>query len=175
MSARTFILMALALLVLGGGWIWWSRVPVASPPTMAQPLAGHPAPDFTLSQVGGGELSLADLRGRPVVLNFWATWCAPCEAEMPELEQAYRRYGNAGLVVIGVNQGEDEATVRAYADRLGLSFPLVRDGDTQVGRRYRVEALPTTFFIDREGIIREQVIGQMNTAVLRQRLRSIFP
>lgn len=94
---------------------------------------------------------------------------------MPELEAAHRRYGDAGLVVIGVNQGEDEATVRAYADRLGLTFVLVRDADTQVSRRYRVEALPTTYFIDREGIIREHVLGQMNTAVLRQRLRSIFP
>lgn len=175
MSTRTFVVVALSLLILGGGWIGWSRVPVASLPTVAQPLQGHPAPDFTLVRVGGGELSLAELRGRPVVLNFWATWCAPCEAEMPELEQAYRRYGDAGLLVLGVNQGEGETTVRAYADRLGITFPLLRDGDMEVGRRYRVEALPTTFFIDREGIIREQVIGQMNTAVLRQRLRSIFP
>ncbi len=175
MSTRTFVVATLSLLLLGGGWIWWSRVPVTPLPVVAQPLRGHSAPAFTLAQVGGGTLSLADLRGRPVVLNFWATWCAPCEAEMPELEQAYRRYGDTGLLVLGVNQGEDEATVRAYADRLGITFPLLLDRDMGIGRRYRVEALPTTFFIDREGIIREQVIGQMNTAVLRQRLRSIFP
>ncbi len=175
MSTRTFVVVALSLLILGSGWIWWSRVPVASLPVVAQPLNGHPAPAFTLARVGGGELSLAELRGHPVVLNFWATWCAPCEAEMPELEQVYRRYGHVGLVVLGVNQGEGEATVRAYGERLGITFPLLRDGDMGIGRRYHVEALPTTFFIDREGIIREQVVGQMNTAVLRQRLRSIFP
>ncbi len=172
-----FPLLILAVLALGAGWIWLTRVPapVALAPARPLPLAGRPAPDFTLPQPGGGELTLADLRGKAVVLNFWASWCGPCEAEMPELQEAARKYGEQGLVVLGVNQGEPEEIVVDYLERLGITFPIVLDEAVQVSELYRVNSLPTTFFIDRDGILRDQVIGQMNTAVLQQRLRSIYP
>lgn len=174
---RWFPLLILAVLALGAGWIWLARVPTPTnlAPARPLPLAGRPAPDFTLSQPGGGELSLSDLRGQAVVLNFWATWCGPCEAEMPELQQAAQKYGNSGLVVLGVNQAEPEDIVTDYLERLGISFPIVLDKAVQVSELYRVNSLPTTFFIDRDGILRDEVIGQMNTAVLQQHLRSIYP
>lgn len=175
--SRVLPLLILVALVAGASWIWLTRIrePVGLAPAQPIPLTGRLAPDFTLPQPGGGELTLADLRGKAVVLNFWATWCGPCEAEMPELQQAANEYGDEGLVVLGVNQGEPEDIVVDYLKRLGITFPVVLDEAAQVSQTYRANALPTTFFIDRNGILRDQVIGQMNTAVLQQRLRSIYP
>jgi thiol-disulfide isomerase/thioredoxin len=170
-------LLIVAVLALGAGWIWLTRVPapVALAPARPLPLVGRPAPDFTLPRPGGDELTLAELRGKAVVLNFWASWCGPCEAEMPELQEAARKFGDKGLVVVGVNQGEPAEIVVDYLARLGITFPIALDTAVKVSATYRVNSLPTTFFIDRDGILRDQVIGQMNTAVLQQRLRSIYP
>jgi peroxiredoxin len=166
----------LLVLVLGAGWIWLSRVPSsASARPESIPLRGHPAPDFTLQTLDGGELSLSDLRGKAVVLNFWATWCPPCQAEMPELQAAYEAYAPGGLVVLGVNQAEDRATVQAFLDERNLTFPVALDSQYEASQLYQVNSLPTTFFIDRDGVIREIVIGQMNAALLKQQLRSIYP
>ncbi len=167
----------LAVLMLGAGWIWVSRAPGGAAAFQPEsiPLKGHPAPDFTLQTVDGAALSLADLRGKAVVLNFWATWCPPCRAEMPELQAAYTAYAPGGLVVLGVNQAEDRAVVQAYLDELGLTFPVVLDAQYEVAERYSVNSLPTTFFIDREGVIRDMVVGQMNAALLSERIKTIFP
>lgn len=175
--SRLLPLLILAALVLGVGWIWLTRIPASTvaAPARPIPLAGRLAPDFTLTQPGGGELTLADLRGKAVVLNFWATWCGPCEAEMPELQQAAEKYGDKGLVVVGVNQQEPESIVVDYLKRLGITFPIGLDESVKVSELYRVNSLPTTFFIDRDGVLRDQVIGQMNTAVLQQHLQSIYP
>jgi peroxiredoxin len=166
----------LAVRILGAGWIWLSRVPtdVAARPESI-PLRGHPAPDFTLQTLEGESLTLSDLRGQAVVLNFWATWCPPCQAEMPELQAAYDEYGDKGLVVLGVNQAEDKATVHAFLNERKLTFPVVLDSQYEASQLYQVNSLPTTFFIDRDGVIREIVIGQMNAALLKQQIRSIYP
>ncbi|HEY81646.1 MAG TPA: TlpA family protein disulfide reductase [Caldilineae bacterium] len=167
----------LAVLILGAGWIWVSRAPsgAAARPPESIPLKGHPAPDFTLQTVDGAPLALADLRGKAVVLNFWATWCPPCRGEMPELQAAHETYAPGGLVVLGVNQAEARAVVQAYLDELGLTFPVVLDAQYEVAERYSVNSLPTTFFIDREGVIRDMVVGQMNAALLSERIKTIFP
>ena len=175
-SKRLLSALILVVLILGAGWIWLSRVPasVAARPESI-PLRGHPAPDFTLQTLDGETLSLSDLRGKAVVLNFWATWCPPCQAEMPELQAAYDAYSPGGLVVLGVNQAEDRATVQAFLDERQLTFPVALDSQYEASQLYQVNSLPTTFFIDRDGVIREIVIGQMNTALLKQQLRSIYP
>lgn len=173
---RLLSILILLVLILGAGWIWLSRVPSdVAVSAESIPLKGHPAPDFTLQTLDGESLSLSDLQGQAVVLNFWATWCPPCRAEMPELQAAYEDYGPGGLVVLGVNQGEDQATVKAYQEELNLTFPVVLDTQFEVSETYQINSLPTTFFIDRDGIIREIVVGQMNAALLKQQLRSIYP
>ncbi len=159
-----------SLLLLGSGWLWVSRLPVdASPDVNApQPAVDHPAPDFTLTRLDTDEpVSLNDLRGKPVILNFWATWCGPCRAEMPALQAAYERYGE-DLLVIGVDQGEEETVVGPFLDEFGISFPILLDGDMAVGRDYRIMGLPTTFFIDSQGIIRGVHAGQINSAILAE-------
>lgn len=167
-----------AVIALAGlAAIAWGRVPGTSTPAALPPAPaiGHPAPLFTLPALAGGDLALADLAGQPVVLNFWASWCGPCRAEMPELQRLHDRLGEAGVAVVGVNQGESPETAAAFLESLGLSFPVALDQRTGVSQQYLVNSLPTTFFIDRDGVIRSTFIGAMSDAVLAENLRSIYP
>ena len=120
---------------------------------------GALAPDFLLGRLDGGELRLSDLRGQPVVLNFWATWCAPCRKEIPQFVDASERFREQGLVVVGVNLQEGKSIVRPYADDFGMDFPIVIDVDGEVGDAYRLLGLPVTYFIDRDGIVRSVFTG----------------
>jgi cytochrome c biogenesis protein CcmG, thiol:disulfide interchange protein DsbE len=175
---RRWTLLILLVLILGSAWTWHNRVPAGSAASTterpAAPAIGYPAPDFTLATSGGEEFTLSSLRGTPVVLNFWATWCPPCRAELPELKAASEHYAGQ-VAVIGVNQAEPAATVARSASELGLSFPIPLDQSGRVSRRYGVRSLPTTFFIDRDGIIRQIQNGPLTEAVLAQLLRSIYP
>lgn len=158
--SRVFVL----ALIFGGLWIWATRVPSpADVPLQAAarnavPQQGFPAPDFQLPALDGSSVRLSDLRGRPVIVNFWATWCPPCRAEMPALQQVARRYEAQGLTVLLVNQGEPPAQVRAFLDSLGITLPTLLDNGT-VALAYRVRGLPTTVFIRPDGHIEDIVTG----------------
>lgn len=112
---------------------------------------GEPAPGFTLPTPGGGALALSDLRGRPVVLNFFATWCVPCRVEMPFLQAAHERYGSDKLTILGIDVQEPEDLVSAYLDELGLTFPVVLDESGGQLSAYGIRSLPTTVLIDEAG------------------------
>lgn len=160
----------LLILLLGGWWVWVNRVPAATLANQreAAPAVGHPAPQFTLNTLEGGVLSLDDLRGTPIVLNFWATWCGPCRNEMPALQAASERFGNRALI-LGVNQAEDAATVQAYTDELGITFPIPMDSEQRVSSDlYNVQGLPTTYFIDGDGTISKVWMGEMNSITLEE-------
>ncbi|MCW5863276.1 MAG: TlpA family protein disulfide reductase [Anaerolineae bacterium] len=116
------------------------------------PEPGETAPDFALPDLAGETVQLSDLGGRPVVLNFWATWCAPCRLEMPMLEQAAADGGDA-LAVLTINQGETAEQVSAFFDEVGLSLPALLDSDSEVGRAYGAVYLPSTFIIGPDGIV----------------------
>lgn len=126
-----------------------------------RPVVGQTAPDFVLEALGTGEpVRLSDFRGQTVVLNFWATWCAPCRAEMPEFQEAYDARLQAGdLVFLAVNFQEVDVQVQRFVDEFSLTFPVVMDRDGDVRRHYQVLGLPATFFIDRDGILRSQNLG----------------
>ena len=113
-----------------------------------------PAPDFTLRSADGGNLRLAELRGRVVLVNFWATWCGPCKIEMPHLNRIYEKYRSAGFVLLGVNIDEDPKQATALATRMGLKFPVLFDTDKAVSRRYALDSMPGTVLIDRDGTVR---------------------
>ena len=164
------------IFILGGVWIWQSRVPADYVPDSKdpQPAVGHPAPDFTLSTVDGEQFTLSDLNGTPVVLNFWATWCGPCREEMPELQSAAERY-EPGIRIIGVDQGESPAVVQEFLDELGVTFAVPMDEEMTIGDRYRIIGLPTTFFIDNEGIVRQVWAGEMNGIILAEGIAGILP
>jgi peroxiredoxin len=118
-------------------------------------LVGYPArarpPDFSAHTLDGRDLSLTDLRGRAVILNFWASWCTECRPELPDLERLHRDLGSRGLAVVGVNTREEATTARRYAADLGLSFPVVLDPDGKVNALYGVVGVPSTFLLGRDG------------------------
>lgn len=130
------------------------------------PAIGHPAPDFTLSDLSGAPVQLSDQRGQVVLVNIWATWCPPCRAEMPAIEAVYRQYAAQGFTVLAINQAEESAAVAAYLQQQGLSFPALLDHDGAVSAGYRASVLPTTFFIDRRGVIRAIYRGPMARTVI---------
>jgi peroxiredoxin len=150
------------VLFLGLAWINLSRVQVgaATDQTIEAPKAGFLAPDFTLTTTDGETVTLSALRGKPVIVNFWATWCPPCRAEMPAFEQVWQRFNRGDVMILGVNQGENATAVVQFArDYVGTSFPLLLDTRTEVGARYGIRALPTTFFIDADGRIQDVKVG----------------
>ena len=123
---------------------------------------GEPVPDFILQDLAGQTVRLSDFHGKTVVLNFWATWCPPCRAEMPDLQAAYDERLPAGdFVVLAVDKlVEDSAgAVTDFVDEFGLTFPVVLDGGDDVSRRFNVRGLPATFFIDRDGVLRAKNLG----------------
>jgi len=126
---------------------------------LAAPQAGSKAPDFTLADLDAESVSLSDLRGGPVLVNFWATWCRPCLSEMPHIQQAFEQWGSQGPVILAINLGESRSAVRRFAQEQKLSFPILLDSDRKVGRDYQVSAIPTTFLIDKEGKIQAIKIG----------------
>ncbi len=175
---RTVVLPILVIAAIAGA-IWWLEYqpqgetsstgerfgPVGLPTALVPPGAqvapgeGDLAPDFLLETLDGGELRLSDLRGQAVVLNFWATWCAPCRKEMPQLVAAYDRHQQHGLVVVGVNLQENKGIIRDYAEDFGMQFPIAVDRDGRVADQYRLLGLPTTLFVDRDGVVRSVFTG----------------
>jgi peroxiredoxin len=160
--ARQGRLMLAAVLLLGAGWIAGTRqAPGAEGETSVGPREGFAAPEFALPMLDGTTIRLSDLRGRAVILNVWASWCPPCRAEMPELQRLHEAGEGRGFVVLAVNSTvqDSEAEARAFTDARGLTLPIALDVSGEVTRSYEVRALPTTFFIDAEGIVRRVVLG----------------
>lgn len=158
-GVRLYVAIALVI-ALGAAWTWFNRLPeIAATPTRAQPHTGFAAPNFALTSTQGESFTIADLKGKVVLVNFWATWCPPCRAEMPAIDAAYRANKDAGFVVLAVDQMESADVVNAFGAKYNLSFPLLLDSDGAINRQYLVSALPTSFFVDRRGVIRDMMIG----------------
>jgi len=156
---------AVAAVTMAVGLVWTvvSAVPqaaVAERLTTA-PREGFLAPDFRLPLLGGGEVALSELRGQVVIVNLWASWCPPCRAEMPPLQEAYEVYRDRGLEILAVNTTyqDSQAAAARFVQEYGLTFPVPLDQTGEVSRSYLLRALPTSFFIDRDGVIQTVVIG----------------
>jgi peroxiredoxin len=196
-SVLRFVVFPAAVLALILGTLWYIdtrldgssgdaygivELPDAKNPTDERPLAdeGRAGPDFLLEALGGGTLRLSDLQGKAVLLNFWATWCGPCRQEVPHLVDAYERYGEQGLVVLGVDLQEPNTKVQRFVDEFGITYPVAFDRDGEVADTWRVggpvnQGLPTSYFIDATGVVRERFFGPLDEDALAERIAEILP
>jgi cytochrome c biogenesis protein CcmG, thiol:disulfide interchange protein DsbE len=177
-SSSYWTIFSMVVFLVGVGWIWISRVPGGSAAAQfSAARQGFLAPDFSLQTPSGKTITLSSLRGQPVLINLWASWCAPCRAEMPAIQRVYQDYQAQGFQVLAVNatNQDDPGKATTFAQQLGLTFPILLDTDGSVGQQYQLQALPTSFFVDGNGMIREVVVGgPMSEALLRVRVEDLI-
>jgi len=129
---------------------------------------GNVAPDFEFSSFDGKRMKLSDLRGRSVLVNFWASWCIPCRAEMPDIEAALQTYAPQQLAAVGVNNGERYKVAQEFLDKIGAKFTaFAYDADATIAKRYSVQGMPTSYFIDAKGVITLVVLGPLTPPVMK--------
>ena len=147
----------------------------AAPAVAAQTsLVNRRAPEFVRPDLGGKNIDLRQFRGKVVLLNFWATWCAPCQLEMPVFNAWQQQYGPQGLQVIGISMDDDSAPVRSLVAKLKLNYPVAM-GDARLGERYGgVLGLPLTYLIDRNGVVRARFQGETDVKTIEKRLRAML-
>lgn len=153
-------------------------------PASGGAAVGEPAPEIRLVDLDGGPVALSDLRGKGVVLNFWATWCPPCRREMPLLESAWNEYQSRSVAIIGIDVGEPPDAVRRFVDAMGVTYPIWTDAPSSGGdfddthellTRFGGVGLPTTVFIDADGIIRKIYVGELSRGMLTEWLPRLAP
>ncbi len=125
-----------------------------------------PAPDFTLQTLDGESVSLSDYRGKLVMINFWASWCPPCNSEMPDLQSYYEKHKDEDFIILGVNYEDSPDKVQAFVEKYGVTFPILLDSEGQVANLFGIQGLPTSFFVDKEG----NVLGYQPGPVTKEML-----
>ena len=158
----------LLLAALLGAYLM-SRAPAGTPTTI-----GNEAPDFVLADLDGNPLRLADLRGRPVIVNFWASWCGPCVEEFPLLRDAAARHADDGLAVVGIVWRDRSEAARDFMRRNGATWAAAMDPGERVARDYGILGPPETYFIGRDGTIVARQIGQISATSLDEKLAAII-
>jgi peroxiredoxin len=131
---------------------------------------GYVAPELTLTDLQGETVRLSDLRGQPVLINFWAVWCTFCRIELPEMQEVYQEHRDSGFVILAVDVQEEAAEVRAFVEELGLTFPILLDSGGAVTRAYRVRGLPTSYFVGADGIILGKQLGPIDREWMAEHL-----
>jgi peroxiredoxin len=164
----------------GGGPVSTSGAPTASasaapeaglgPVNDQKPIKGQPAPDFVLRRSDGSLVKLSDLRGSVVWVNFWASWCVPCKTELPDIQKIYDEKHAAGLEVLAVNWQDDLATASGFFATHNLSLPLLLDQSGSVYNQYKLQGLPDSFFVDRNGNLAALQFGSLTEAKMLERL-----
>jgi peroxiredoxin len=170
----------------GGGTVDSHGFGVVALPTVAQDPSGRPpsadvgrvAPDFLLQTPDGGQLRFSDLRGRPVLVNFWASWCAPCRQELPEIVKAYDTHKAQGLVVLAVDLQENDDAVKSFASEFGMTFPIVIDRTGSVASSWRIggpiQGIPSSYFVDAQGVVQARFYGPMTQDTLDENLAKLL-
>lgn len=167
------------LLLLGLAWMIATadKSGLSTSGRIPAPQQGFRAPDFELKTPTGETMKLSDLRGQAVLLNLWATWCPPCRAEMQTIEKIYSEYKGQGFTVLAVNMTyqDDPLAVMPFVEEQVLTFPILLDETGEMANLYQLRSLPSSFFVDRDGLITEVVIGgPMAEALLRTRVEDIL-
>ena len=167
------------LLAAGFAWILFSadKSGTSTAGKIPAPQTGFLAPEFALKTPEGETIQLSDLRGQPVLVNLWATWCPPCRAEMQTLETVYNDYKDQGFIVLAVNMTsqDDPQAVLPFVTERGLTYPILLDDKGEIAKAYQMKSLPSSFFINRDGTINEVVIGgPMAEALLQTRIEEMM-
>jgi cytochrome c biogenesis protein CcmG, thiol:disulfide interchange protein DsbE len=165
---------AVGLVVLLFGLLVWTLADAGGSDLASAASRGErpAAPDFTLERLDeDGELTLSELRGRAVVVNFWASWCIPCKEEAPFLEELWRESRARGLVIVGVDAKDFRRDAREFVERFGLTFPIVYDGPGEILGDWGITGFPETFVLDRQGRVVDAFVGAVNGEAERERLR----
>ncbi len=170
---------SIVILFLSGGWVIYSHFhfPVVQTENLEAPRKGFQAPAFSLYDLDGAAHTLSEYHGRPVIVNFWASWCTPCVKEMPALQNVYAEHSSEELVMLGVNMTQQDAMpqVEHFVSERGITFPILLDSRGAVGQLYRVQALPTTFFIGADGRIADVIVGgPIPEAALRAKVAQLI-
>jgi DsbE subfamily thiol:disulfide oxidoreductase len=170
---KSFAAMAVATAMFAAAVLWAEDKPNATAAPSADKPA--PAPAWTLKNLDGKAVSLSDFKGKVVILDFWATWCPPCRAEIPSFIELQKQYGNQGLAVIGLSLDESGATaVKKFVDKTGMNYTVVM-ADQAVAKAYGgVEAIPTTFVIDRQGHIINRHVGLTDRAEFEKEIKPLL-
>ena len=166
-AVASVVILLWALLSPAQGAVVSHGGPTATP-AAAAPQVGHFAPNVTLLDLSNQRVDIASLRGKVVVLNFWYVACQPCQLEMPELERAYLAHQAQGFEVIGVNVTDDAQTISNFLNQLGVNYPVLRDQGERAVLAYKLTETPTSFFLDRQGVIRYRYVGPLDNATLDQ-------
>lgn len=150
----------------------------------APPLASGVAPDFTLTTFDGQTITLSELRGRPVLINFWASWCIPCRTEAPLLERMWQEYRGRGLVILGVDYVDTDSAAKQFIQEYGMTYPNGPDLGTRISQLYRITGVPETYFVTREGKLLEGIdadgrpyanwIGALPEEAMRERIERLL-
>jgi peroxiredoxin len=149
------VFLVVAALAVGAFFFWQSR---KTPPVEE----GDMAPNFTLPVLGGGEASLADYKGKVVLLNIWATWCNPCREEMPSMEQLYSNMKGKPFEILASSIDTGDSEVGPFVKKLGLTFPILLDKEKKVNNLYQATGVPESFIIDKNGVVRDHILGPVN-------------
>ena len=166
------------ILIAGAAWIFVNadKVGASTAGRIPAPQKGFLAPEFSLTTPGGEQFSLAQLRGKAVLVNLWATWCPPCQAEMPAIQKYYDAYKDQGLVVLGIDTTANDMPldVVPFVTKHHLTFPILLDETGEVAAKYNLRSLPSSFFINRDGTINEVVVGAMSEAQIQTSIEAIL-
>ncbi len=168
---KTIIILSLVfVLLLGGAFALYTQLGAGWMPDQLTRLEQQPpATDFSVYDTEGNLVKLSDYFGKPIVLNFWASWCGPCQSEMPDFEEAYRQLGNdIHFLMVNVTGGRETLSgAKSFIEHSGYTFPVLYDVDGDAANAYRVYSLPTTYFIDASGHLIAQATGAINAATLQ--------
>lgn len=140
----------------------------------APATVGEPSPKLSVLNMADRPVHLAEYRGQVVVLRFWSATCAACVTEMPQIERIYQRYRDRGLAVLAVNMGQDKEAVRAFAREQEISYPVLLDELSITAKRYGVIAVPTSFVLDREGIVRDKILGEAKAETFEKKVMALL-